>query len=170
MTTTLLVLYFMVLFGTLLFKSRVVRSRWLFLLRAFFPNWKFFDVVGYVPHLMARSALAEAAEPLVWSDWLLIYPRRQRRWIDLFHNPDTNLGLGQQNMVHHFWSDLYDLPDGGDAQQLVTYAMMERLVRSQLHLHNGNFSHWQFELRMVLDNPEGVCDTYTMMQSPVNAW
>jgi hypothetical protein len=26
-----------------------------------------------------------------------------------------------------------------------------------------------FELRMVLDGPECVYDTYTMMQSPVNA-
>lgn len=168
-TTTLLALYFALLFGALLVKSRAVRSPWLFLLRAFFPNWKFFDVVGHVPHLMARSATLDAAGELAWSDWDLIYPRRARRWAHLFHNPDTNLALGQQNLVDHFWSDLYDLPDGADARRLVTYAMMERLAQAHLRTRHGAFSHWQFELRMVLDGPDGVCDAYTMMQSPVNA-
>ena len=167
MTETLLVLYFAVLLSTLLFKSRVVHSQWLFLFRAFFPNWKFFDVVGHVPHLVARSARADAMGQLVWADWLLIYPRRTRRWWHLFHNADTNLGLGRQNLVDHFWGDLDELPDGDDARQLVTYTLMERLVWAQLQEHHGTFSHWQFELRMVLDGPQGVCDTYTMLQSQV---
>ena len=169
MTETLLILYFVVLFGTLLVKSPVVQSQWLFLLRGFFPNWKFFDVVGHVPHLMARSARDDGAEQLVWTDWVLIYPRRTRRWWHLFHNPDTNLALAQQTMVDHFWSDLNDLPEGGDARQLVTYTLMERLVQAQLHAHHGPYSHWQFELRMVLDDPRGVCDSYTMLQSPVSS-
>jgi hypothetical protein len=169
MTATLLALYFAVLLAALLLKGRVVRGPWLFLLRAFFPNWKFFDVVGHVPHLLARSAQADAAGEPVWSEWLLIYPRRTRHWLHLFHNPDTNLGLGRQNVVDHFWSDLYDLPDGADPRGLVTYAMMERLAQDELLAHYGSFSHWQFELRMVLDGPECVYDTYTMMQSPVNA-
>ena len=169
MTEILLILYFAVLLGTLLVKSRAINNQWLFLLRAFFPNWKFFDVVGYVPHLVARSAQADAAGQLVWTDWLVIYPRRTRRWWHLFHNPTTNLQLGQQNMVSHFWSDLDELPDGDDARQLVTYTLMERLVRAQLQAHHGTYSHWQFELRMVLNDTQGVCDTYTMLQSPVTS-
>ena len=169
MTETLLVLYFSALLSTLLFKSRDIHSQWLFLLRAFFPNWKFFDVVGHVPHLMARSARFDDTGQLIWTDWLLIYPRRTRRWWHLFHNADTNLGLGQQNLVNHFWSDLEELPDGGDARQLVTYTLMERLVQAQLQAHHGPYSHWQFELRMVLEGPQAVSDTYTMMQSQVSS-
>ncbi|MFD1623037.1 hypothetical protein [Azospirillum griseum] len=169
MTETLLALYFAVLVGGILFKSRIARSQWLFLLRAFFPNWKFFDQVGHVPHLWARSARKGMDDGLIWSDWLLIYPRRTRRWWHLVHNPDTNLGLGQQNMVDHFWSALDDLPDGADPRGLVTYALMERLVQNHLRVQHGGFSHWQFELRMVLDGPDGLSDAYTMMQSPVTA-
>lgn len=168
-TLTLFALYFVAMFGALLVRSRAVRSPWLFLLRAFFPNWKFFDMVGHVPHLWARSACIDAAGELQWTDWLLIYPRRKRRWTHLFHNPDTNLALGEQNLVDHFWSDLYDLPDGADARQLVTYAMTERLARGELDRRHGVYSHWQFELRMALDGPDGLADAYTMMQSPVNA-
>ena len=169
MTETLLVLYFVVLLATLLFKSRVIRGPWLFLLRAFFPNWKFFHAVGHVPHLMARSATADATGTLVWSDWLLIYPRRPRRWFHVFHNANTNLGLAQQNLVDHFWGDLYDLPDGADARQLVTYRLMARLVAQQLTAQHGPHSHHQFELHMVLDGPHSERDRYTMLQSPVIA-
>lgn len=169
MTEILVVLYFCILLGGIFFKGRIVSSRWIFLLRAFFPNWKFFDVVGHVPHLLARSGRLDDAGDIVWSDWLTIYPRHSRRWWHLVHNPDTNLGLGQQNLVDHFWSDLYDLPDGADPRHLVTYRMMERLVQSRLREQNGPFSHWQFELRMVLESPEGLSDAYTMMQSPVTA-
>ena len=65
MTEALLVLYFVVLFATLIFKSRVVQGPWLFLLRAFFPNWKFFHAVGYVPHLRARCARHDECGQLV---------------------------------------------------------------------------------------------------------
>lgn len=168
-TVGLLTLYFSLMFGALLLNSRAVKSRWLFLLRAFFPNWKFFDVVGHVPHLAACSARPGPNGELEWSDWLLIYPRRRRNWANLFHNPDTNLALGQQNLVDHFWADLYDLPDGADPRELVTYGMMERLTQAELQAAHGPFTHWRFELRMVLDGPDGLCDAYTMMQSPVNA-
>ncbi len=72
-------------------------------------------------------------------------------------------------MVDHFWGDLDELPDGEDARQLVTYTLMERLVQAKLQAEHGAYSHWQFELRMVLDGPQGACDTYTMMQSPVSS-
>jgi hypothetical protein len=119
-------------------------------MRAFFPNWKFFHAVGYVPHLYARSAVALASGELQWSDWVLIYPRRVRRLSHWVHNPDTNIGLGQQNMVDHFWADLHDLPDGVDPRGLVSY-----------------FTHRQFELRMALDGRDGNLDTQVMMTSPV---
>lgn len=167
MTELLLFLYFGILFATLVFKSRVIRGPWLFLLRAFFPNWKFFHAVGHVPHLMVRCAKPDKSEALVWTDWTLIYPRRPRRWFHLFHNTKTNLGLAQQNLVDHFWGDLYDLPDGADARPLVTYAMMERLVEIKLMEIYGPHTHRQFELRMVLDGVEGTLDAYTMIQSPV---
>ena len=49
MLEALFLLYFLVLLATLVFKSRIVTGPWLFLLRAFFPNWKFFHATGNVP-------------------------------------------------------------------------------------------------------------------------
>ncbi len=167
MTEVLFVAYFLVLIASLLIKTPTIKGPWLFLMRAFFPNWKFFHAVGYVPHLYARSAVMQSSGELHWSDWVLIYPRRVRRLSHLIHNPDTNLGLGQQNLVDHFWADLYDLPEGNDPRQLVTYQMVSRLVSLVLRERDFNFTHSQFELRMALDDRTQTIDTYVMMTSPV---
>lgn len=170
-TEFLFIAYFVVLIGTLVFKTPIIKGPWLFLLRAFFPNWKFFHAVGHVPHLCARSAVVNQNGELTWSDWVLIYPRRVRRLSHVLHNPDTNLGLAQQNLVDHFWADLYDLPEGNDAnndpRNLVTYKMISRLVEQVLQSQNPNYTHSQFELRMVLDSRTQTVDTQVMMTSPI---
>ena len=167
MTEALFVLYLLVLVATLIFKTPIIKGPWLFLLRAFFPNWKFFHAVGYVPHLYARSAVQLSTGELQWSAWVLIYPRRVRRLRHLFHNPDTNIGLAQQNMVDHFWADLHDLPEGADPRNLVSYQMMQRLSEQELRARDINFTHRQFELRMVRDGRDQTEDTQVMMTSPV---
>jgi len=169
MTEVLVALYFAALIASLLIKTPIIKGPWLFLMRAFFPNWKFFHAVGYVPHLYARSAVQLASGELQWTDWVLIYPRRIRRLSHLLHNPDTNIGLGQQNMVDHFWADLHDLPEGADPRGLVTYKMVARLADQVLRARDVNFTHSQFELRMVLDGRTETVDTQVMMTSPVVA-
>jgi hypothetical protein len=92
-----------------------------------------------------------------------------RRLSHLLHNPDTNIGLAQQNMVDHFWADLHDLPEGKDPRGLVSYQMMQRLSVQVLRARHVNFTHSQFELRMVLDGRTENVDTQVMMTSPVEA-
>jgi hypothetical protein len=169
MIEALFVLYLLVLVATLIFKTPIIKGPWLFLLRAFFPNWKFFHAVGYVPHLYARSAVLLSTGELQWSAWVLIYPRRVRRLRHLFHNPDTNIGLAQQNMVDHFWADLHDLPEGVDPRGLVSYQMIQRLSDQVLRAQDVNLTHRQFELRMVRDGRTQTQDTQVMMTSPVEA-
>jgi hypothetical protein len=169
MTEVLFVLYFLMLLATLIIKTPIIKGPWLFLLRAFFPNWKFFHAVGYVPHLYARSAVQLSTGEMQWSAWVLIYPRRVRRLSHLLHNPDTNIGLAQQNMVDHFWADLHDLPEGADPRNLVSYQMMQRLSEQVLRERDINFTHRQFELRMVRDGLDQTEDTQVMMTSPIES-
>jgi hypothetical protein len=169
MTEVLFVLYFLMLLATLVIKTPIIKGPWLFLLRAFFPNWKFFHAVGYVPNLYARSAVQLSTGELQWSAWVLIYPRRVRRLSHLLHNPDTNIGLAQQNMVDHFWADLHDLPEGADPRNLVSYQMMQRLSEQVLRERDINFTHRQFELRMVRDGLDQTEDTQVMMTSPIES-
>jgi len=109
----LLLAYFGVLSLSLVFRKRTFRGPWLFLFRAFFPNWQFFHKVGSVPHLYIRYQDALGA----WSEWQWVYPRRTRHWADLFHNPQGNLLLAQQNLVDHLSSDIKDLGEGADVRR-----------------------------------------------------
>ena len=70
----LFVLYFCLLALGMFWRSQTVRGPWFYLLRAFFPNWQFYHLVGPVPHLYVRSQAQDAP----WSEWRLVYPRQQR--------------------------------------------------------------------------------------------
>jgi hypothetical protein len=169
MLEALFLLYFLVLLATLVFKSRIVTGPWLFLLRAFFPNWKFFHATGNVPHLFARWAMPHTApsEALRWSDWNPIFPRRPRQVLHLFHNADTNLALVQQNLVEHLAADLNHMAADADPRVLVSYQLVARLVCQSLLTLQPDCAHGQFEVRMLLDGPSGLIEEDTMMRSPV---
>jgi hypothetical protein len=169
MTIYWVIAYFLVLALTLIYKTPIVQGPWLFLFRSFFPNWKFFHAVGYVPHLYARAALANPKAELTWTEWEHLYPRTSQSFWQLFHNPVTNLGLAQQNLIDHFWADLNDAPEGCDPRQFVSYQMVAHFVQGVLKHKYPEHSHTQFELRMLLDNASGNVHTHVMLTSPEEA-
>lgn len=161
--------YFLVLALTLIYKTPTIKGPWLFLMRSFFPNWKFFHAVGYVPHLYARAAILDSKGEVLWTDWVHLYPRVQQSLGQIFHNPNTNLGLAQQNLIDHLWADLNDSPDGFDPRSLVTYKMVEHFVMGVLQQKFPQHTHHQFELRMLMDNCSETVHTHVMMTSPMEA-
>lgn len=165
MTFTFIALYFLLILFALFFKSREIKSPWLFYLRAFFPNWKFFHAIGYAPRIYAQIKNREGQ----WSDWQVIYPRVKRNPWHVFHNPRVNIHLANQNLVEHFVSDLNQLPSGSDARQLVTYALICRLVQSFAAQHPEGCLSYRFEIRMEmpkLNSPLIPEDVQVMLSSP----
>jgi hypothetical protein len=51
----LIAAYFAVLVGALLGRRKTLSHPWLFLLRSFFPNWRFYQALGSAPRLYVRS-------------------------------------------------------------------------------------------------------------------
>ena len=165
MTFTLILLYFLLLFTALFFKTREIKSPWLFYLRAFFPNWKFFHAIGYAPRLYVQVQRADGR----WLDWQVLYPRVKRSIFDVFHNPHVNLHLANQNLIEHFVGDLNQLQHGGDASQLVTYSLICRLARSFALESQSPFKSYRFEVRMEmpqLNHPLEPKDVQVMLVSP----
>jgi len=169
MTFTLIALYFLAIFLALFFKSREIKSPWLFYLRAFFPNWKFFHAIGYAPRLYAQFKQLNAQ----WSDWQVICPRVKRSPLQVFHNPSVNIHLANQNLVEHFVNDLNQLPMGSDARQLVTYELICRLVQSFADEEMKGCLAYRFEIRMEmpkLNSPLQPEDVQVMLSSPEMAY
>ena len=169
-THALILLYFVFLLATLWWGPRFIQGPWLFLLRAFFPNWKFFHAVGDEPRLYVRcgdaSGTRGAPEPAL--AWHLIYPRRHRSLGAWGHNPHVNLALSQQNLVDHLAHDLNHLPAQSDARDLVAYRLVQALAREacvhQLGALPGQV--FEFEIRLERSDASGVVASHTLMQAP----
>ncbi len=161
-TLVLFIAYFAWLAWAMRHRTRVLRGRWWFFLRAFFPNWKFYHAVGRPPRLHVRARLASGE----WTPWHQAYPRASRRLWHLVHNAPVNLVLNHQNLVDHLAADINDLPEGGDIQDCVTYQLVARLARQALPADAGPYQAWQFELRLA--SPRGETPE-RMLQSPVLA-
>lgn len=125
LTALFIVAYFVLLAVALRKRQRKVHGPWLFLLRAFFPNWQFFHGLGPAPRLWVRAQNTHGT----WSLWHLVYPRLPRQTSQLLHNPAVNLALSHQNLVEHLATDIHDLADDGDIAQCVSYQLVARLAR-----------------------------------------
>jgi hypothetical protein len=165
MTLTFICLYFLLIFVALFLKTREIKSPWLFYLRAFFPNWKFFHAIGYAPRLYVQIKGADQT----WMDWQVLYPRVKRSVVHLFHNPHNNLHLANQNLVEHFVGDLNQLQPGADASQLVSYSLICKLARAFAMQCPGTCQSYRFEIRMEmpqLNRPFEPRDVQVMLASP----
>lgn len=162
-----LVFYFAALFFSLIYRSQVVTGPWLFLLRCFFPNWRFFHGMGHVPTLFVRYSNAEQ----VWSPWQSTIPRARRSLLQLLHNPAINLALANQNLVDHLSADLQVLVEEQDVQQLVTYQLIMRHARDYLQQHYPSLAiqHFQFQLTLMAP-PITMAEDATILTSPAIAW
>ncbi len=165
-TLLLFIAYFALLAWAMGRRSRVVQGPWLFFLRAFFPNWKFYHAVGRPPRLHVRARLASGE----WLPWQRVFPRSPRRWHHLVHNPGVNLALSHQNLMDHLASDINALPEGADVRDCVSYQLVCRLARQAVP---AQAAAWQFEVRLdaPLADPDAAdaadAADACMLQSPV---
>ncbi|MEY4675862.1 MAG: hypothetical protein RLZZ470_369 [Pseudomonadota bacterium] len=160
----LLLIYFAWLALGLIWQTRTVKGPWFFLFRAFFPNWQFYHQVGPVPHLYVRYQTHSTA----WSDWQWVYPRRERSFWHVFHNPWGNRALAEQNLVDHLSSDIKDLGEGQDASGLVTYQLVCRLAATALRRQHPACREGRYQLEIRLERPDvqGHVSSDTVLRSP----
>jgi len=138
----LIAAYFIFLLASLRRRGKVISGPWLFLLRSFFPNWRFYHGLGHQPRLFIRIQ-DDAGQ---WQPWQIFMPRAAFHLGELFHNPRNNLVLAHQNLVDHLSADIQVMKDEDDVRQLVTYQLVDRLARSMVR---ADATHYQFQLRLV---------------------
>ena len=154
--------YFAFVLGSLVLRGREISGPWLYLLRSFFPNWRFYHGFGQQPRLFVRTLDAEGQ----WSDWQMFIPRAPFELSNLFHNARNNLLLAQQNLIDHLAFDIQTLPDGRDPRELVSYQLVTRLAREWLQAQGSDGLRWQFEVRQVPPLQQPTADMAILI-SPV---
>lgn len=174
LTALLILAYFAWLAVALRKRQRTVQGPWLFLLRAFFPNWQFFHGLGPAPRLWVRAQDRQSQ----WSNWHPVYPRLPRQAWHLLHNPTVNLALSHQNLVEHLATDVHDLAENADIRDCVSYQLVTRLARDAVKgacwadtplVHQPDGTRpvaFQFEVRLLRLGQPGEAQ---LLLSPVMA-
>lgn len=169
LTHLLIAAYFVLLFATLILRSRTITGPWLFLLRSFFPNWRFYHRVGHLRLLFIRIADADQK----WQAWQDMTPRTRRLPLplQLLHNPDINLALANQNLVEHLTTDILDMDEAQNVRQFVTYQLVMRLVRHLLQpqAEQHAITRYQFQIRLVPPFEDATEET-ALLTSPAIPW
>jgi hypothetical protein len=169
----LLAAYFLFLLISLKRRGQVISGPWLFLLRSFFPNWRFYHGPGNQPRLFWRIH----DESQQWTEWHMFMPRAEFHLSDWLHNPRNNLTLANQNLVDHLSADIVAMPDDGDVRDLVTYRLVMQLARHLItcELLSPSIAlritptHYQFQLRLVPAYVEPDEDM-AVLTSPMLSW
>lgn len=158
-------LYFLFVIVGLVRRGREVSGPWWFLLRSFFPSWRFYHDIGHQPRLFFRTVSGEGE----WSEWSMFVPRARFSPIDLFHNPVNNLELLHQTLVEHLSADIQELADVSKVEELVSYRLADRLVRELVSRREPHPSRYQFEIRLLAPCSQGDQAEKTLI-SPVMSW
>lgn len=150
MTTTtasllLIAAYFVFLLVSLKRRGKVINGPWLFLLRSFFPNWRFYHGPGDQPRLFWRVQDRDGA----WCEWQMFMPRAQFQWLDWIHNPRNNLTLANQNLVDHLSADIAAMPEDSDVRDLPAYQLVHQITRYLISSAHLAPTQYQFQLRLV---------------------
>jgi hypothetical protein len=142
--TVLAVLFFYFIALTVLsFRKRTnLPGKSIFLLRAFFPSWRFFEDLGDVPVLWYR--VARVGTEL--GNWQNCTKRLTRRWHGLLLNPQGNLLLASGSLLQQLLSDVEQVDEKHPerVEKFVSYQLTRNLVRHQISEMAG--LHYQFKL------------------------
>ena len=109
-------------------KNLILSTRFLPILKIFFPSWRFFDDPGSTASLAYRLSAGQNFGP-----WQSCPTPVDRKWMNLFLNAQGNLHLALQTIIERLMRDVEDVDPTltSDVSQLISYQMILKLVRLQ---------------------------------------
>jgi len=146
----LLAAYFSVLIGFSVAKRSYFSGRAIYLLRAFFPSWRFFEDLGEMPTLYYR--LRNEGQEL--GHWKLGLEKPNRSAGSFFLNPEGNYLLACGSLLQHLESELEETEENktDHIEASVTYQLIRNLVLHQIEKSEKatGFKQYQFKITSAL--------------------
>ena len=169
-------LYVAALIVASVLRTREVRSPFVQLFRAFFPNWKFFEDLGTLPVLSWRCGESEE----VFGPWRA--PERLRPDALRFaFNPRGNLRLALGSLLQHLEADLHATDEARPEtiEQATSYRLVRNWVEAEIRSHapaagSADPRVLRYQFRVLGAQPDSVSALYAtpgegdlMLLSPV---
>ncbi len=116
--------------------------------RGFFPSWKFFDEIGFVPSLHFRVAASENEIQL--KAWDPVIQKIRRRWLDLFFNPHGNALLFTDTLVRQFADDIQAGDSPEQLEHAVSFKIIYNLVLQEVKKYTVIEPQFYFQFKVVM--------------------
>ncbi len=149
----LLVIYFLAVVALSTIKSSYVPGRAIYLFRALFPSWRFFEDLVDVPVLYFRVS----SDGTDFGPWVPSFEKIERNWQSILLNPQGNLLFAYHGLLHQLENDIEEV-DESKAEEFVdsvSYKLVKNLVLTQVPTN----SHFQFKVSSVRQGkPEHAVD------------
>ena len=153
-TITLIAIFFIIAIAFSFAKPKYIPSRALFLLRALFPSWRFFEEITEVPSLFYRIKRNKNE----FGPWEECLKKPKRGLSSFFLNADANLLFAYGGLLQHFIHDLesVDEKDTEAFMNSVSYRLLTNLARFNILENNTPFenSDFQFKICTALQGDE----------------
>lgn len=123
-------LLYLLLISLFIFIKRNSISSKFYLIRIFFPTWRFFEGIQSKYLIFYKFQEQE--------DWVLINENFDFEWFQLIHNPKVNDHYVKKSLIEHFMNDLQELQMKKkqffdvEVEKLVSYQLILQMVKSEL--------------------------------------
>lgn len=146
----LIVIYFLVIIILSMMKSVYLPGRAIYLLRALFPSWKFFEDICDLPVLYYRISY----QGQEFGEWQACFDKLKRQPISILYNPEGNFQLACNGLLQQLESDIEELdPAKSDEFAMsVSYQLTKQMVLFYIvkkHHCSTGFS-FQFKVLSVM--------------------
>ncbi len=142
-----------------------LKSRYFSLFRVFFPSWRFFQEVAYVPMVHVKVFTTDFRE----QEWQPLITKLQRSALRLFYNPRANLTLAYQSLLEQVVQDINDFEnkDMDKFQFTNSYQLVNNLVQFKLRefVDFNQIVKYQFKIRLIKQGDER--DVHDVLISPI---
>ncbi len=143
----LIVVYFIIMIALSTRQSAYVPGKTIYLLRALFPSWKFFEDVCQLPVLYYRFA-REGEE---FCEWQNCFQKPKRHLSAVIFNPQGNLLLACNGLLQQLESDIEEL-DASKADkfdQSVSYRLTKNLVIYQVSKQHQCHAGFRYQFKVA---------------------
>lgn len=103
---------------------------WIFF-RVFFPSWRFFEKLEWIPRLYFRVFDENDQNQ---SKWIECFALEKRPWYSFFLNARSNFRMAAHTLVEQFINDVAETEDdkNSEIENSTSYLLIDRLVRFRI--------------------------------------
>lgn len=142
----LLLAFFILVVALSLLKTRYIEGRAIFLLRALFPSWRFFEEITEIPRLSYRWDQGNTE----FGPWTQCFEKPKRKLSNFILNPEGNLLFAYGGILQHLLHDLENIEEDKTEEFMgsTSYQLVMNLARFHIRQQKEISENLKFQFKI----------------------